>query len=222
MVNNINHTDSILLSTAYFPPVEYFACLVGAKEIVLEQKETFPKQTFRNRCQVMTAAGKVTLVAPVVRPGGNHSQTSEIGLCFKEPWQRNHWKTLITGYASSPFFNYYADLISQMLFQKEVNLFRFNLQIILNICDLLELSPKIKSNDRFEKNPERSADYRNLIHPKKTTTFHIIPYPQVFIHLHGFIPGLSILDLLFNLGPESRDYLVKLWNANRKVNQQLF
>ena len=201
----------ILLPTAYFPPVDYFALLTGQRPILIEQMETYHKQTFRNRCEIMSVAGKTSLVIPVSRPGGNHTTTCDVLISHREPWQRLHWRALQTAYNSSPFFNYYSESINALVMNRERSLVRYNLNIIQNLCQMLRLKPDLEPTADFIKSPVNCLDLRDSISPKKQRVeLNFKAYPQVFSHLHGFIPRLSILDLLFNLGPDAKGYLEEL------------
>jgi hypothetical protein len=199
---------TIVLPTGYFPPVAYFAYLAGGRPVLIEQEETFPKQTYRNRCEIMTVSGKSSLIVPVSKPSGNHSRTSEIQISFREHWQRKHWRALQTAYNSSPYFSYYSEKIEQLLFNQKTLLSEFNLEIIRGISELLNISFEIRITEEYHKDYPNATDLRTTFSPKKQVKLAGFPsYPQVFNHLHGFLPNLSILDLLFNLGPESRNYV---------------
>lgn len=200
----------ILIPTAYFPPISYFHFLINGKPVQIELFETFPKQTYRNRCEIMTAAGKASLVVPVSRPDGNHTLTQDIEICYREPWQRNHWRAIQSAYSSSPYFSFYADQISAFLNNREPNLIFLNQKITAMICKLLKLRPSISFTSAYEKIPSVALDLRQTFTPKKLIRSDFPRYPQVFEHITGFTPGLSILDLLFNLGPDTRAYLKEL------------
>jgi len=204
-------TGDILLPTAYFPSVSYFAFLLNSKNIYIEQMETFPRQTFRNRCEIMTEAGKASLVVPVIKPQGNHTMTKNVEICYREPWNRNHWKALQAAYRSSPFFNYYADTFQQLFETQETSLINNNHSILKIISALLGIDLSIQFTQDYKKKPEDMLDLRLEISPKKPNLFNEFPrYPQVFEYKYGFVPGLSILDLLFNMGQDARNYLERL------------
>lgn len=198
----------ILLSTAYFPPISWFAFLLRARNTHIEQMETFPKQTYRNRCDIMTASGKGKLIVPVSKPQGNHTITKDIEICYRESWREQHWKTLQSAYSSSPFFSYYADIIRPLFKSKEILLLKHNTAILQRITALLGIKPNLMFTDDFMKEPEGLLDMRSGL-SSYNAGFQIKfdAYPQVFSHKFGFIPDLSILDLLFNLGPEAKGYL---------------
>ena len=207
MINPAN----ILLPTAYFPPVSYFAHMIRSSKAYIEQMETYPKQTYRNRCEIMTSAGKHSLVIPVTRPDGNHTITRDIEICHRERWQQNHWKSIQTAYSSSPYFNYYADIIQPLFDLKETSLIAHNQKILLVICKIAGIKPSLAITKDYVKKPGELIDLRLEISPKKKQSGMSFPeYPQVFSHKYGFIQNLSILDLMFNLGPETSDYLGRI------------
>jgi hypothetical protein len=201
-------SGNILLPAAYFPPIKYFVEIICSKTILIEQMETFPKQTYRNRCEIMTAAGRASLIVPVTKPQGNHTMTRDIEICYREPWQQHQWKTLETAYRSSPFFSYYADIIQPLFESREISLLMHNQDILAIISRLIGIDLAVEFTQDYIKRPENIIDLRSEISPKKHRALHEFPaYPQVFGHIYGFIGGLSILDLLFNIGPDSVQYL---------------
>jgi hypothetical protein len=210
----------ILLSTAYFPPVSYFGFLIKGKNIFIEQSETFPKQTFRNRCEIMTEAGKASLVVPVSKPQGNHTITKNTEICYRQPWNRHHWKTIQSAYRSSPYFSYYEDIIRPLFELKENLLINHNDNIFKVVSGLIGIQIPLIYAEDFEKDPASKIDLRSEISPKKSLVNEDFPqYPQVFSHKFGFLPNLSILDLLFNTGPEARRYLDGVELLNYPANQ---
>ena len=208
----------IILPTGYFPPVIYFALLAGDQPLLIEAMETYHKQTFRNRCEIMTVSGRSSLVVPVTRPFGNHTMTADIRISYREPWQRKHWRSLETSYNSSPYFIFYKEKIHALINIPEPSLILFNNLIIKGVSELLGISPKISLTEDYQRLYPGNPDFRALLSPKKGLPgFNHPSYPQVFEHQHGFIPGLSILDLLFNLGPETRRYLEKMYSLQFTV-----
>ena len=198
----------VLLPTAYFPPVSYFIHITHFDIALIEQMETFPKQTFRNRCEIMTSAGRLNLIVPVIKPNGNHTITKDVEICYREPWQGHQWKTLMTAYRSSPYFNYYADIIKQLFETDETSLLQHNFRILKTITSLLSISLSMEYTVDYIKNPEDFPDLRSEFSPKKRQrAISFLEYPQVFGYKKGFIADLSILDLLFNMGPEAGRYV---------------
>ena len=204
----------VLLPTAYFPSAAYFMEILRSQSVWIEQMETYPKQTYRNRCEIMTSAGKMKLIVPVTKPGGNHTITRDAELSYRQPWQQHHWKSIRTAYRSSPYFNYYADVFKPIFEEKEKTLIDLNYKILILLNKLIGLKAEIAMTVEYLKQPEGIRDLRFEFTPKKNMTPGTFPeYPQVFSHLHGFQRNLSVLDLIFNLGPETLNYL-------KTVNQQ--
>jgi len=204
----MNNPGHILLPTAYFPPVSYFVHLISNPVIHIEQMETFPRQTYRNRCEILTAAGKLNLIVPVYKPDGNHTLTRDVEISYREPWNHLHLKSIQTAYRSSPYFNYYEDIIQPLFESGESSLLSHNLEILSVISKILRLELSIGFTGDYIKHPADKFDLRAEMKPKKSRPgIALQEYPQVFSHKFGFIADLSILDLLFNMGPEAGRYL---------------
>ncbi len=202
---------NILLSTAYFAPVQYYAEIVASEKVYFEQYENFIKQTYRNRCVILGGNGPVQLIVPVVKGRGPKILIRDIKISYDTDWQRNHWRTVFSAYGSSPFFEYYIDDIQPFFEVKHRFLLDLNLKIHEKICELLEIENMPELTVDFEKVPEGTVNLRESITPKirfrKTDRFQPVEYTQVFSEKLGFVPNLSILDLLFNEGPNSYSVL---------------
>ncbi len=200
--------EKILLPTAYLPPVHYFVLMAKAGEVLIEQWETYPKQTYRNRCEIYSANGKIPLIIPVRKPNGNHTLTRDIVVSGHENWQTLHWRAIRTAYANSPFFLYYRDELKPFFESKAERLLDFNAALLQALVSLIGMDVRIELTAAYLHNPEDTADFRTMISPKKNFDLFALPgYYQTFEDRFGFIPGLSIVDLLFNLGPETAGYL---------------
>jgi len=196
--------NPVLLSSAYLPPLHYFGLMAAAPEVIIEKHETYLKQTYRNRCEIYTANGKLALTVPVVKINGNHTKIDDIVISEQSKWQILHWRAIKSAYANSPFFLYYKDDIAIFYQKPFTSLFDFNLKILEEIMQLIGINKKISFTRKFEKHPRNVNDYRYLISPKIVPAqFQFRHYYQSFGEKHGFIPGLSILDLLFNTGNEA-------------------
>lgn len=187
------------------------AALVMAEEVSIEVCETYPKQTFRNRCQIATSNGPHSLSIPVIKTEGNHTKTSQITISFSENWRQNHWRAIESAYNNSAYFLYYRDEFEDIYTKKFENLVEFNQLLLGKLLKLLHIDRRILFTEEFEKHPEDVLDLRELIHPKSPEALlghNSYPtYFQAFADKTGFLPNLSILDLLCSQGPHSREYL---------------
>ncbi len=203
--------EIILLSTAYLPPVEYIVCITRAKKVIIEQYETFPKQTYRNRCLIYSANGLLSLSIPVIKPHGNSSKTHEIQIAHQENWIVKHWRAIESAYSNSPYFLYYKDELKHIFDTQYENLLQFNNALLKYLLEKLQIKTPFESSTDFIEIQNDCLDYRFSFSPKKEQRlFEFKPYYQVFSDKLGFIPNLSSIDLLFNQGPEAKSYINNL------------
>jgi len=198
----------VLLSTAYFPNIEYFSQIISNRQIFIEQHENFIKQTYRNRTIILAANGPVPLIIPVAKGRGLKVKIKDLKISYDEDWQRNHWRTIFSAYGSSPFFEFYADDFEPFFRKKYRFLLDLNTDILNLLTELLEIEPEIKQTEGFEQIPEGCLNLRESFIPGQKEpagegNFTYIKYTQVFSDKLGFVPNLSILDILFNAGPET-------------------
>lgn len=200
-----------LLSTTFFGPVQWYQKLNIADTAMVEAHENYCKQTYRNRCIIATANGMQALTVPVERPADidlNRCPIRDLRISDHGRWRQLHWNALQSAYSESPFFEYYADDIRPFFERRYDFLFDFNMEICLTVCQLLDIRPNMALTDTYVKHselPPDVADYRDVIvpkHPLPDPFFSPRQYYQVFAPKTGFLPNLSILDLLFNMGPE--------------------
>ena len=197
---------TILLPIAYLPPVSWFSLLLK-HPVRIEQHETYQRQSYRNRCLIYSERGILPLSVPVNKPNGNHTLTPEVKIYNDEKWYLKHWRAIQSAYEASPYFLYYKDEFKDFYNGRFEKLFDFNMQLILKLCEIMEIHPQISFTGKFEKDPADTIDLRNTFSPKKPPSYPFPGYMQVFSSRHGFLPDLSVPDLLFNLGPESKNYL---------------
>ena len=184
----------------YFGSIAYYRKLVEAKEPQFEQWETFPRRSIRNHCSILCPNGILDLTVPVTKPNGSRSITKEIGVDYSTDWQKKHWKTLQTSYSSSPYFDHYGREIEEIIFHDWKLLIDLNEAIHKHINNWLDLGLSFELTEAFEKAPRE--DYRTFFTERNTHQDY--SYQQVFTSKEDFIPDLSILDAIFNLGPMAR------------------
>jgi len=197
-----------VLPMFYLPPVEYFAQLNSYNpDFVIEKHEHFPKQTYRNRANIYSPDGMLTLVVPVIKGSKVHTPVKDVKISYDFRWQRLHWMSLQGCYRRSAYFEYYEDDFAPFYEKKETFLFDYNDQLLQLILKLLKIKASINYTDTYEPEYPALADFRHTINSKKESDFQQKPYFQVFEERHGFMKNLSIIDLLFNQGPQSVNYL---------------
>ena len=175
---------------------------------MIEQWESFQKQTYRNRCLIATTNGIQALTFPVER--GTSPLIKDIRISDHGNWRHLHWNALQSAYGESPFFEYYQDDIRPFFEKRWTFLLDFNEEIRQKMCELIDIQPQVSFTDEFKTDGFGLMDYRSAInpkHPEPDADFLPKPYYQVYQQKHGFLSNLSILDLLFNMGPESIFYL---------------
>lgn len=198
-----------LFSTAYFPCISYMACLLAEDEPFIEVCDTYHKQTYRNRCRVMTANGVESLSVPVVKVNGNHTMTKDVAISYKEHWQQIHRRCLESAYKASPYFEHYYDYLRPVFETRFERLIDLNDEALMAIFKMLKVKKEIVHTTDYIH--EAKNDFREAFSPKATPNPEASQeYYQVFGTKFPFAPDLSILDLLFNEGLESLNYLNKL------------
>ncbi|MBU1370129.1 MAG: WbqC family protein [Bacteroidetes bacterium] len=198
-------------STAYFPPISYISQCLKHTGFCIEAYETFPKQSYRNRCIIATANGLQNLIIPIKKPYGNRTPTHEVTISYAEPWQRLHQRALHTAYKASPFYDFYIHELLAVFESKHDNLLNLNREALKIIFKLLKVDPKFYFSEAYLPESNVAIDFRNFFNPKKQLKANLFPfYYQVFGHKYDFQANLSILDLLFNEGPQSLLYLKQI------------
>jgi len=210
-MNNEELKREALLTTTYFGPVGWYHHLYRADRVLLEACESYLKQTYRNRCVIATTNGPQTLTVPVEHGGSRFIR--DIRISNHGSWRRVHWNALQSAYNESPFFDYYADDL-RPFFEKDYEfLYDYNLEIVHTVCELLDIHPHIEETTAWKEGQEgawskETSAKRLSTDGAQEEDFVVRPYWQVFDRKHGFLPNLSILDLLFCKGPEAIFWLV--------------
>ena len=199
----------ILLSSAYLAPIQYYSKLLqcGSDAAYIEGYDNYAKQTYRNRCLIADANGPLALTIPTEKTAEGKCLMRDIRISDHGNWRHQHWNALEAAYRHTPFFLYYEDDFRPFFEKKITFLYDFNMQLTELVCSLIGLNTTLRTTDTYRPNAVGMADFRALITPKSSWEadgeFRPTEYYQVFKEKHGFIPNLSIADLLFNMGPES-------------------
>jgi hypothetical protein len=201
----------VLLSTAYLPPVQYYKELLTYEQIIIEHFEHFPKQTYRNRSCIYSPNGKQMLGVPL-EGRKERTITKDIRICYTDPWQKIHWRSLESAYRRSAYFEYYEDDFFPFYNKRKYEfLIDLNFHLLETINSLLKIKINCACTTQYEKIPDGITDLRNILSTKDIfntgQAIQLNEYTQVFDNKHGFVPNLSIIDLLFNQGPRSLDFL---------------
>ncbi len=201
-----------LLHPGYFGPIDQFCAWADADEILWENEDNYQKQTYRNRQYIYGANGKLSLNIPVQHTHKNQGRQKYKAVLIENDfdWQHTHWKSFESAYRTSPYFEFYEDELRPLFYRKFKFLMDFNLHCTEAVLRCIELEAPTDKTTVYQKDyPAENGfrDCRNLIVAKRESSIDLRPYAQVFQEKHGFIPNLSILDLLFNVGPQTSTYL---------------
>lgn len=206
-------SEAALLELHYLPCIQYFSKLVHYPTVYIEQWENYQKGSYRNRCRIAGANGVLRLSIPLQQGKNEQQNIREVRIAYREPWQSQHWASIRSAYGNAPFFEFYADEIQPFYRQPYEYLFDFSWALLEKMMELLRIECSLKLTRQYETVPSGPVKgLRNAIHPKAHRRqpdphFEPIAYPQVFMERHGFLPNLSILDLLFCTGPEAATLL---------------
>lgn len=203
---------SILLPLTYLGPVSYFAEILKADQVIVEVCEHYIKQTCRNRCKISTANVLLDLVIPVRKVHGNHTKVRDMEIVYAQKWQLNHWRAIESAYSKAPFFLYYREELGPY-YQKQYRLLsEFNSKLLLLMLDLIGIDKRVDFTARYQGAIELTGveDHRSAYDSEGLRGKDFPVYYQVFSDKQKFHPDLSIVDLLFNLGPDTKRYLESL------------
>ena len=194
-----------LIESHYLPSIAFFAALCEANEVVLEKHEHYLKQSYRNRCHIVSAQGKETLIVPLTSKHGK-APISEVRIDYSQKWLNNHWRTITSAYGKAPFFEHYADELEKQLFRQPIFLYDLTRDLLSMCLKWLKWGTTIKETEKFEKPaPASVLDLRSALNAKDQTNlsqFYLpISYRQVFGNT--FVANASIIDLIFCMGPEA-------------------
>lgn len=202
-----------IFSIAYWPNLHYFYNLINADEIHIETHDHYQKQSYRNRCSILSANGVLDLSIPV-----KHQATKElvkdVEISYQENWQLKHWRAIVSAYKNSPYFEHFETEIQLFYSSETPYLLSYTRKQLELILKLLRIKKEIHYTENYREIMEGFVDFREMIHPKKdfkkdeySHRVLSVPYYQTFSEKMSFVPNLSILDLIFNEGLESLSYL---------------
>jgi len=197
----------MLLHPTYFPNIAHFVALIKSKEVVFEVCDNYQKQTYRNRSDIYSANGKLSLSVPVSYTQKLRQKTKDVLISSVDDWQSKHLKSFDSAYRMSPFYEFYIDDLMPIFKTEFKYLLDLNLKCFELLTKALELEISTRLSEDFTIPDNSSYDFRNLVNTKKNNAFQFNKYTQVFTKKHGYITNLSILDLLFNEGPNAINYL---------------
>jgi hypothetical protein len=201
--------EKYLFSSAYFPPVHYFALIPEAHRICIEKRENYIKQTWRNRCRILTANGPASLTVPILLGSFHKVPVKDIKIDYSKKWQQVHLRGLVSSYRLSPFFEYFYEIVENVILGNHKYLLDLNMYSLDALIKITGIRTSVSYTSEFEDINKEPYDFRYLITPKKNPLeqdFSFKEYPQVFCDRFEFIPGLSMLDLIFNAGPDAQKY----------------
>lgn len=199
----------MLLHPTYFPNIAHFIAILKSNTIVFEVCDNYQKQTYRNRSEIYGANGKLALSVPVSYTQKQRQQTKDVQISRTDNWQLQHLKSLDSAYRMSPFYEFYIDDLMPIFKTDFKYLLDLNLKCFELLSETLDLEIEISLSESFTLPENDSEDFRYLVNAKQSKTFNFDKYTQVFTEKHGYLPNLSILDLLFNGGPNTLNYLEK-------------
>jgi len=194
----------VLLSTAYFPPAEYFCLIAHSSNVLIEKWENYLKQTWRNRCRILAANGPLMLTVPVLRGSFHKTPVRDLRIDNSRRWRELHLRSITSAYATAPFYEYYFDIIDGVIRKQFSFLLDLNAEALSAVTEAIGITRDTAFTEGYLPEGALEGDYRYLITPKKPSPadgYKDMPYMQVFSERYGYIPGLSIIDVLLNNGP---------------------
>jgi len=200
---------TVLAHPNYGCPIAQYAAIAQGEKILFEAQDNYQKQTYRNRIKIATSTGILQLTIPVLHNKASQERQKSFAVRIENKfhWQRDHWRSLKVAYQTSPYFEYYEDEFEPLYHKTYDKLIDFIMALHELIMECLQLEKRIDFTTAYEKSPANLSDYRYLTLSKKDPKIHLPEYHQLFHDKHGYLPNLSVLDLIFNEGPNAISYL---------------
>lgn len=198
-----------LIETQYLPPISYFSLLRGSDQIIIEKYEHYVKQSYRNRCYINSANKVARLVVPITAKHGK-TVISAVKIDYDQKWRHDHWRAIQSSYGKAPFFEYYMHDLHAILFKRHEFLMDLNMSLLSMCLKWLQWEIPITESKAYEKETlQPIKDCRNLINAKNTSQTHKYYRREVYPQVFGsrFVEDLSILDLVFCMGPEANKFV---------------
>ena len=204
----------LLTELQYLGSVDYYAMMLKHGQVIFEQHEHYTKRTYRNRCHILGANGVLKLGIPLQKGKNQQQSIRQTTIAYTNAWHRQHWRSITSAYGNAPFFEFYKDELEVIFECETTSLFDFNLKLTELIIELLQLEIEVLFSETYQKTPtDNVIDGRSLFlptKPKVIENIQAVAYPQVFEEKYGFVPQLSILDLMFCQGPSSYQVLEEM------------
>lgn len=204
----------LLTELQYLGSVDYYAMMLAHGQVIFEQHENYTKRSFRNRCHILGTNGILKLSIPLQKGKNQQQSIRKTQITYTDSWHRQHWRSITSAYGNAPFFEFYKDELESIFESQTTYLFDFNLKLTELVVELLQLEIEISFSETYQRTFDNNVvNGRNLFSATKSKAVHCIKsveYPQVFVEKYGFVPHLSILDLMFCQGPSSYQILEEM------------
>lgn len=203
--------NAVLIESQYIGSCSYWNLLLNSNEIYIDQHEHYVRRSYRNRAHILGANGLLRLSIPLEHGKSQHAAMKDVHISYNERWQDLHWHSFTSAYRRSPFFEYYEDYFRKFYEDKFELLSDYNFQLMQTIATILNVELPVQfTNKYYTKDTFSGTDLRSHFSPNKQTALDFVSYPQVFNDRFPFEKDLCVLDVLFNVGTRSKEYLLNI------------